>query len=273
MRAFVARHAVSSYFVLAYAFSWSYWIPIAVHGDIVRMGDGWPTHFPGLLGPALAAIVITALVDGGPGLRDLGARMLRWRVGWRWWAVIAGTLALALLAVLVPLTLGGGLPTADDFFRYSGLGMIGPLGVVVVALVVNGFGEETGWRGFAVERLLPDHGLPWTALVVGLGWAGWHIPQFLVVESFRSLGPVLIGWFVGVLTGSVVMTYLYREGRHSILLVAAWHTAFNLVSATEATGALVGTTASILVIFWALWIVRHERARRGPASVDTVPVH
>jgi membrane protease YdiL (CAAX protease family) len=52
---------------------------------------------------------------------------------------------------------GGALPSLDGFTRYSGIGAITPLGVVAVALLANGLGEETGWRGFAADRLLRDH--------------------------------------------------------------------------------------------------------------------
>jgi hypothetical protein len=50
---------------------------------------------------------------------------------------------------------------------------------------------------------------------------------------------------------------MYVAGHRSILLVAGWHTAFNFTSATEATGAVVGTVMSVAVICWAVWILRH----------------
>ena len=56
-------------------------------------------------------------------------------------------------------------------------------------------------------------------------WAGWHLPLFWLADSFRSFGPLLLGWFVGLMAASVVLAHLYRAGRHSILLVACWHTA------------------------------------------------
>lgn len=256
----VRRHPVLSYFVLAYALSWSWDLLMIARGADVRMGVGWPTDLPALMGPAAAAVVVTAVVDGRAGLADLGRRVARWRTGWRWWGVVAGTLGLALIGVVVPLLTGGQVPSAASFTRYTGIGAISPVGVVLVALLVNGFGEETGWRGFAVERLLREHGLAWTAMVVGLGWAGWHLPYFWYVAGFRSFGPLALGWLVGLLAGSVVLTFLYRGSGHSVLLVAAWHTAYNLTSATEATGAVVGTVTSIGVIVWAVWILRHERA-------------
>jgi membrane protease YdiL (CAAX protease family) len=215
----------------------------------------------------VAAVIVTAVVDGRPGLADLGRRVVRWRIGWAWWAVVAGTLGLALLGVVVPLATGGDVPGLAAFTGYTGIGgAITPFGVVLVALGVNGLGEETGWRGFAADRLLRDHRLPWTALVVGLGWAGWHLPFFWLVGGFRTMGPLAVGWLVGLLAGSVVLTFLYRDGRRSILLVAAWHTAYNLVSGTAAAGAVVGTVTSMLVILWAVWILRRERAAASAAG-------
>jgi membrane protease YdiL (CAAX protease family) len=267
-----------SYVLLAYVLGWSWYVPLALHGDVVRMGVGWPTQLPGLAGPALAAVVVTALVDGSAGLRDLWTRVTRWRIGFKWWAVVGGTLSLVLVGVVAPLLTGGDIPPRAAFTQYSGIGAIGPLGVVLVALLVNGLGEETGWRGFAVQRLLREHSFTWTALVVAVAWGGWHLPFFWMVAGFRGMGPLTIGWTVGLAAGSVVLAWLYREGQHSVLLVAAWHTAFNLTSATAATGALVGTVTSVLVITWAVWILRREHTRlrsgaRSPAPDTTHRSH
>jgi membrane protease YdiL (CAAX protease family) len=202
------------------------------------------------------------VVDGRAGLHDLWHRVIRWRVPPLFWVLVAATLSLVLLGVIVPLLTGRDIPSLDTFGRYTGIASIGPLGVGGVALIVNGLGEETGWRGFAADRLLRTHSLTWTALVVALIWGGWHLPFFWMVAGFRGMGPLAVGWAVGLAAGSVVLTWLYREGRRSVLLVAAWHTAFNLTSATEATGAVVGTVTSLLVIGWALWVIRRERTSR-----------
>jgi len=71
---------------LAYAVSWAWAFPFVAAGDVVKKGAGWPTHFPALLGPALAALVVTAVVWGRAGVRDLLARIARWRMPLRWWA-------------------------------------------------------------------------------------------------------------------------------------------------------------------------------------------
>ncbi len=78
------------------------------------------------------------------------------------------------------------------------------------------------------------------ALLVTVVWATWHLPLFWVVEGFRSMGWATIGWVLGLLAGSVVLTRLYIGSGRSVLLVALWHTAFNLSTATAATQGLVG---------------------------------
>lgn len=209
--------------------------------------------------PAVAAVVVAALADGRSGLRDLLSRATRWRIGWTWWLLVAGTLSIGLLGVLVPLSVGRDVPPLADFTTYTGIGGISPLGVVAVAFLVNGLGEETGWRGFAVHRLLRDHSLTATAMTVAVAWAAWHLPWFWLVDSFRSMGVLAVGWLVSLVAGSVVLTFLYQRSRNSILLVAGWHTAYNLTSATEATGVVVGAVAGLLVICAALWVLRRER--------------
>lgn len=271
LRGLARRHPVISFFVLAYAISWSWWVPLALRGEVVRAGDGWPTHLPGLIGPAIAALIVTATTEGRAGLRDLGRRMVRWRIGVRWWLVIAGTFALVGLGAVQALVTGDEVPALADFTRYTGIGPIAPVAVVTVVLVVNGLGEETGWRGFAVERLLHDHDLRWTALVVGAGWAGWHLPFFWLVDTFRSFGPLAFGWSISMLAASLVLAQMYVAGQRSILLVAAWHTAFNFTSATEATGAVVGTVMSVAVISWAVWILHHPSISAPPETPATRP--
>lgn len=193
-------------------------------------------------------------------MQTLVARVVRVRVGRRWWALVAGTAALALLAVATAAVTGHPLPAAAAFLRYSGTAELGVVGVLAVIVLVNGLGEETGWRGFAVEHLLPRHGLRWTALVVAAVWGGWHLPVFWIDESFRAFGVLAVGWAVGLVAASVVLTWMYRETGRSVAVVAAWHAAFNLTAATEATEDVVPVVTSVLVIAAAVWILRREAA-------------
>lgn len=240
---------------------------MVIAGDVSRPGVAWPTHLPGLVGPALAAVVVTALTLGRTGLADLGSRVTRWRVGWGWWALVVGTAAIAPLGAAARTLAGEPFPDAVDFARYTGLGEMGLVPVVALALVVNGLGEEAGWRGFAAERLLRTRGITATSLLVAAAWAVWHLPLFWVVESFRAMSPAsVVGWLVGLTAGSVALTWIYAGSGRSVLLVAAWHTAFNLTSATDATSGVGAAVSSTLVMVGAVAIVVRERRRGRPAG-------
>ena len=256
--------AEAAYVALAYGLSWSWWVPMALTGTTTRAGQAWPTHLPGLMGPALAAVIVTASVRGTAGLADLGRRVLRVRAGLTWYSLVVAPLGIGALAVVVQGATGQSLPTAVELRTYSGAAVLPWLALIAFVLVVNGFGEETGWRGFLVDRLAPRIGFVRTALVVAAVWAPWHLPLFWVSESFADFGlPGTIGWLVSIAAGSVVLTWVYLGSGRSIWLVALWHTAFNLVTATGAGEGLAGPVVSAAVIVAAVVLVRHPPRGRA----------
>ena len=91
------------------------------------------------VGPAVAAVVVTAGMSGRAGLVDLGRRIVRVRVGWFWYAVLAGTAGVGAGALLVQGVLGQGWPSAAELSRYSGAGVMPWLGLVALVLVVGYF--------------------------------------------------------------------------------------------------------------------------------------
>ena len=73
--ALVKRHPLVVFFILAYALTWPL-IPL------VSVSPLW--GFPALFDPTLAVVIVAAITDGRPGLRELVGRLVRWRVGARW---------------------------------------------------------------------------------------------------------------------------------------------------------------------------------------------
>ena len=132
--------AVVVFFVLAYVLSWSWAVPLAAAHLVVRRGVGWPTHLPALLGPAIAAVVVTAWTMGRPGVRDL---LARWRVPIRWWLVAVSPVAFLGLALAAMTAAGQALPDVADFGRFSGIPAVGLAGVLLL-IFAGALGEETG---------------------------------------------------------------------------------------------------------------------------------
>ncbi len=261
----IRAHPLACYLVLAYGLSWGYWIPMALdyHGLI---DVPWTSHFPGLTGPMFAALITTWLVTGRAGLVELAGRMTRWRVGWWWFAVAAvGPLLLLVAALPVAAATGSTIPTLEEFGRLNGLPSAGPLGIWVLLLLVNGVGEETGWRGYAQDhlqtRMRPLEATGFVALV----WAAWHLPVFFFVDNFLDMGALeILGWIVGLsLGGAVVLAWLYNRTSQSVLMVALWHASYNWAVATEGSTGTIAAIVSTVVMVCGIVILRREvRARR-----------
>jgi membrane protease YdiL (CAAX protease family) len=251
----VRRHPYGAYLLLACLISWSYWIPLAMTG-------GHRSHFPGLLGPALAALTVTAIVGGRTGLSDLARRMARWRVPLRWYAASLVPLAAAAVAIVVLRLTGHPLPAAAQLRDMPGLPTVGWLGLVVLVLVINGYGEEVGWRGFAWPRLRQRHSIAAAAAIITVPWAIWHAPLFWLDTGLRGMPWWLTpGFLIGLAAGAVVLGWLYESSGASIPVVALFHTTLNLASATTGT-ADVAAAASATIIAWAILILRHTTTRR-----------
>jgi membrane protease YdiL (CAAX protease family) len=247
-----ARHPLAAFVGLSYFVSWAWWIPLALTDESVEFGVGWPTQIPGLLGPMIGAMTVTWLTEGRVGVGALLRRMTAWRAGW-WWLSIpailtAGTVGMALAAEA---------PELSQLTTYQGVSTrAGALLTIVTVFVCNGLGEEAGWRGFAVDRLLQRHTLTRTSLIVAAVWAPWHLPLFFLVGTFRGFAVVeIVGWVVGLAAGSILLAWLYRGSKRSVLLVAAWHTAFNFTTATPAAAGTAAALSSMFVILGAVVVV------------------
>lgn len=267
MREFTRRHPVLVYVVLAYALSWAYWIPLALSGAVVTPG-GSVSHFPGLLGPAVGAFLTTALISGRAGVRALAGRLfLVTQPAWRFWTYALSPIGFIALALLIAYV-AGQLPAFSGFALFSGLPPLPLATVLILVLVFNGYGEEIGWRGFLLPRLMERHGTVPSALLVALVWAGWHTPTFWTIEGYSSMSlPVLIvGFGLGLCAGSIVLADISVRTRGSIFAAALWHMTYNMGAATIASRGIVGAISTACVQVWAVVIVvleiRRALARR-----------
>ena len=263
MRDIVRRHPLTAFFVLAYGLSWAAWLPLLIRGARVIPG-GSVTHFPGLLGPALAAFIIVGVTEGSPGVGRLLRRLTRVSTPssrFAWYALSPlAFLGVALAAVWLA---GAAVPPLRDFGIYSGLPSLPLPAVLLLVLLCNGYGEEIGWRGFALERLQERFGPVAGTLVLAVLWAGWHTPSFGFVEGYRALGLVTLvgGVGLGIGAGAVVLARVLNRTDGSLLAASLWHATYNLTSATAAGRGLIGAVTTTCVMVWASALLIQEWRR------------
>jgi len=265
---FIRRHPLVSFFVLAYGFSWAYWIPLALAGVRTAPGSS-TTHEPGLLGPALAALIITGVTEGRAGVVAFAKRLvLVSRPTSRFLIYSLSPLIFLGLALVVALVMQAPLPPWSDFAIYSGLPPLGLPAVLLLVLLFNGFGEEAGWRGFALEPLQRRFGPVRGTLMLAALWAGWHTPAFFVVETYRAMTvPMIIGGFgLGICAGAIVLSRIAQRTNGSVLAAALWHAFYNMTSATAASRGVVAAVTTTCVMVWATVLLIGEARRRTAPS-------
>lgn len=262
----VRRHRLATFLAITFAVSWAPWLVLAARRETVSAGFS-AAYLAGLVGPLVGAVITTWRYDGRAGLRDLAARMVRVRVGAHGWASLGVLLAVAALTyvavvtyavfLLAPVT----LPDAAAFGEFSGFPVVHAALLVPLLILVNGYGEETGWRGF----LLPELERRWSPLtasfVIAAIWGVWHLPAFLINENYGAMtGATVAMFYVGLLCGSLFLTWLYNRGHQSIALVAVWHGLFNLLSGTVAARGLLAAAETTVVMGFACILLIRELA-------------
>ena len=210
----VKRHPIITFFVLALALSWWPWILYAF--------GLYPAPIASF-GPFLAALVVLAITQGKSGIGGLLRRMVRWRVGLRWYAVaLLLPVGIALAATALNVLLGAQAPSAADLGGWTGL--FSTFAVVLLIPGIGGTWEEPGWRGFALPSLQAGRSALVASLILGAVWALWHLP-FVVATG--QMG----GWdIVIILAWTLVLTWVYNGTGGSVLIVMLFHAMFNTVS-------------------------------------------
>ena len=179
--------------------------------------------------PSLLAIYLTWKQEGGPGLRILGRRILRFNLGWHWYGatfliVFAGTAGQLILNRLLGHHFDGSL-------------FLTQLGIFLPLLIIGPLSEEIGWRGYALERLQTRWNALTSSLMVGLVWALWHLPLFMMVgTSQHELGIPFIGFLVGMMTNSIFYTWLYNNTKQSLWSAILLHWLYTYTAQVLSSG-------------------------------------
>jgi len=228
------------------------WGPVAVFFAIAYatsfLGGYLSTAFPApwwiafVYGPFVAGLVVTALEGGRPAVAAWLRRIGRWRAGLRWYAA-ALLLPFALQGMALAVNRAMGAVVSSTAPPIAARDIVPQLLVLVLFV---GLAEEPGFRGYALQRLLPGRPPALAALIVGVLHAVWHLPLFvqgsepLTIVPIIVAGAVLIGWVYVGSGGSVLLT---------MLMHASVNTAAAFVSQILAASDLARQTALLAGVY------------------------
>jgi len=295
----IGRKSIAWFLGIAFAISWPLFLVPLAFPDLKPVTAQLATQGLWALamwGPGIAAIITTLLVDRQPfhslHLNRLGSRRMYL---WAWFlppglAMVGGLFSLLFgVAVFDPqFTLikeslasasgAGDIPAALIVAIQAGLALtIAPFFNVLFAL-----GEELGWRGYLLPRLLPLG--QWKAILVsGVIWGIWHAPaimQGLNYPGYPLAGILmmivfctLLGAILAWLTLKVNSPWIAALGHGSVNASAGLPVLFLKPGFNMALGGtLAAPTAWLGMALFIGWLVLTKRMPVQTEAQATAPV-
>jgi len=199
------------FFAVTFMWSWAIWAPLLPAARNVLPGEReflsnatFPAVVLAAFGPAVGALYSVGTLEGKQALGLYFREFFDMRLGWKvWLAPVATVGAITGAAWMLPDLWGAAHLPARTFLLAS------PVQLAVIALLA-GSQEELGWRGYVCASLEERLG-PWCGnLLLGVAWAIWHLPLFLIPES--GLAPIPLPAFFLFTTG---LSYLFAAFRQA----------------------------------------------------------
>jgi membrane protease YdiL (CAAX protease family) len=230
----LTRKPLVSFFVLTCAISWAIWTPIVIY----YYRNPFPISFTetpillillaflGFFGPTFSALIMIGLEEGGKGMKRLLSGWKPWRVGIQWYlAILASQIVIELLATQLYITF------FDVRAKMTWAAWYGVFPMFLRAALIGGaIAEETGWRGYALPRLMKTKSALISSTIIGLIWGAWHLPISLIPGANFPvpLNPLLFSVFLlNAISISIVMTWLFSNTRGSIFICYLYHALLN----------------------------------------------
>jgi len=254
------KHPLLAYIGLAYLWTWVTILPLLLQRrGVLDLGLPEAWEAVGAFGPFFAAWLVIRRTEGAAGLSAFWRGLFHWRVGGAAAALtlLSPVVFLLLAGVLVTLQTGS-LPTLAALAEGRLGNAYAVMDLVLVGAVLQSLGEEPGWRGYLLPKMLGRfRSLPATLLLFPVWWL-WHLPMVLSRPGFGWAQ--FLGFGLGILSAAVWLTFL-RERTRSTLVAVVWHALLNITRGIAlgfstamflAYGIVVSVSALCIVLWWLL---------------------
>jgi len=247
------KHHWIYFFILAYVISWILWAPIVIF-DNVHPGVFTISLVLGGFGPMAAGYMVSRKEYGKMGTRDYFYRIFDYRRNVKTYLMtLLIPIGIFLLAYLFYRILGG------ETFDFSEVPnpLIYPLLLLVVIFTGGGL-EESGWRGYALPRLMERFTPVFASLLIGVFWICWHIPLFFS-EGVTQGNFDFLWYLINGLGLSILFTIFHLYSKGSAFIAIILHGGVNAPSAwfpmKSTIDTPIGDVAAHFPISLATWLV------------------
>jgi len=226
---------------------------VVIFGEISMSN---PLFILAVYSPGIASVFLVWRNYGFKGLGSFFRRLTLWRASRLWWLFL-------ILGIPVIVYTGAAVKgTISNPFPFSPWYQVLP--ALVIALFLGPI-EEFGWRGLALPLLQRRFTPFWAGLILGIIWATWHIPAFLIGGTPQSNWS-FVPYFAGTIAGSVILTALFNDSRGSLLLAVLIHFQLNnpIWPDAQPWDNVLLITAAIIIV----WLKRRTLFQRGSGVTD-----
>ncbi|MEM4657564.1 MAG: type II CAAX endopeptidase family protein [Candidatus Methanosuratincola sp.] len=262
------------FFSITFAFSWVFWVPQALVSKGMLTAAPWLSEFlfspynPAAFGPLVGAVVLTYTEGGKERVAALFRKITKYRIGQWYLPVFLVSPAIMGLALLMAVLSGDPLPELAAFsdpltllFAFAYIFFLG-----------GPFQEEFGWRGYALENLQQRRSAFTSSAVLGAVWGAWHLPLFYIQGTIQSQTPIW-GFFVLIICGAFLFTWIYNNTGGSVLAVMIYHTMNNLAylifpTLETETGGLYLLILNVLAVAVVLKLYGAKKMVRGNVPLN-----
>jgi len=228
---------------------------VAIFGE---MGMSNPLFILAVYSPGFAGVFLVWWHYGFKGLGSFLRRLTLWRASRLWWLfLILGIPAIVYAGAAVKGSI-------RDPFPFSPWHQVFP--ALATALFLGPI-EEFGWRGLALPLLQRRYAPFWAGLILGVIWAVWHIPAFVIGGTPQSAWS-FVPYFAGVVAVSVILTPMFNNARGSLLIAVLYH--FQMMNPVwpdaQPWDNLLFVTAAVIIV----WLNRGTMFQRGSGVTDVL---
>lgn len=216
------NRSLKNFFLLLFALS----IPLWIVGSIseVQIFPGFNLYQLSLAMPMVTALILIYRESGKAGVIALLKRTYDFRL------IKAKVWFIPMLLIYPSMGF-----VAYLILRYSGTSIPEPqfswaIVFAFIAIFFMTYGEELGWTGYAIDTMQQRWSALKAGIVLGLVWAGVHVPIFFINGySFEW-----IFWHaLYTVAGRILFVWIYNNAGKSLFAMALMHSTFGL--------------------FWSLW--------------------
>lgn len=257
MKNFLKQYEIQAFFILTFLISLSVAIPLllSLHGIIKVQFPG----FTGLVagsGPGWATIILLAVLYGKEGLKDLGKRLIKFNINYKWYLfTLLITGVFILVSIWLPSLFGGNFPS---FMK----NLPALIPTTIILTLSAGLGEEIGWRGFAAPKMQKKFSGLTTCIIMAIIWNIWHLALFFVPDGFHwqmwheiGFWPAFVGYGIFLFAISVIYTWSYNRTKSLVLPMImhgsmngfSWFFSFNEIRILGAMPVVIYMILSLIV--------------------------